>query len=501
MIDMEHFDVLVVGAGLSGIGAGYYLQKNCPEKTYAIFEGRDRMGGTWDLFRYPGIRSDSDMFTLGYSFRPWTGSKPIAGGQSILGYIKETAREYGIDRHIRFNHRVKRASWSSDKATWTIEVQQGDSGNVTQYTCHFLFICSGYYSYESGHTPEFAGQDLFQRPIVHPQQWPDDLAYEGKRIVVVGSGATAITLVPALAKRAGHVTMLQRSPTYTFSFPDKDVISDVLKKFLPAKWAYGLTRWKNVFLYILIYQLSRRRPEWVKKQLREQVRKQLGDDFDIDTHFKPPYNPWDQRLCLVPNGDLFQAIRQGKASVVTDHIDTLTEKGVRLKSGKELEADILVTATGLNLLALGGVTFEVDGREMEIPKTVGYKGMMLSDIPNLVMALGYTNNSWTLKCDLTCEYVCRLLKYMDRHGYRQCMPHSQDPSLGEEALLDLTSGYVLRSMDKFPKQGTKAPWRVYQNYLLDIMSLRFRSVKNKDMLFTGVPETPRSDATEYRALT
>ena len=481
---MEHFDVVIVGAGLSGVGAACHLQKRCPKKTYAILEARGAVGGTWDLFRYPGIRSDSDMFTLGYAFRPWKG-KPIADGASIRGYIRDTATEHGVDRHIRFHRRVRSARWSSEDAAWTVEAEDAHSGKPVRYGCRFLFVCSGYYSYDAGFLPAFPGTERFRGPIVHPQAWPEALAYAGKRVVVIGSGATAITLVPALADRAGHVSMLQRSPSYVLAAPNRDVIAEAFERGLPAKWAYTLTRWKNALLYVVLYQLCRRRPELVKRLLRRQVKGRLGPAFDIDTHFTPSYDPWDQRLCVAPDGDFFQAIRAGRVSVVTDHIDTFTEGGIRLKSGGELEADIIVTATGLNLLPFGGIRFHVDGQAIEIPSTLSYKGMMLSDVPNFAFATGYTNASWTLKCELACAYLCRLLNHMDRHGYRKCLPHNDDPSMRQAPLIDLAAGYVLRSADRFPRQGSRAPWRLYQNYLLDVPSLRWGRLNDGAMHFSG----------------
>ncbi len=489
-----HFDVLIIGAGLSGIGAGYHLKTHCPDKTFAIVEGRDSIGGTWDLFRYPGIRSDSDMYTLGYSFRPWTHGKAIADGPSILEYVKDTAKTYGIEPHIRYNHWVKRLSWSSADATWTLEAQQGD--RTVTLSASFIINCSGYYRYDQGYTPEFAGTEKFQGQIIHPQHWPENLDYKGKRVVVIGSGATAVTLVPSMADEAAHVTMLQRTPTYIVSMPDVDVIARKLGRFLPDMTAYQLTRWKNVSLQTLFYNFCRRFPNQARKLIRAQLRAQLGPDFDIDTHFNPSYNPWDQRLCLVPNGDLFRALRKGKASVATDHIDTFTEKGIRLKSGQELEADIIVTATGLNLVALGGAEIQLDGRKLELNQTVNYKGIMLSDVPNLGMVLGYTNASWTLKADLACEYLCRLIQYMDKHGYDYCNPQVEG-ELQEDPIIDLKSGYVLRALDQFPKQGSRSPWKLYQNYLLDLLNLRFGSVTNamkfsKASRATARPELSKS---------
>jgi monooxygenase len=483
----QHVDVLIVGAGLSGIGAGYHLQTKCPGKSYLILEGRDCIGGTWDLFRYPGIRSDSDMFTLGYSFKPWTEPKAIADGPRILNYVRETAVENGIDRKIRFHHRVKRASWSSPQARWTVEAERSTGEgptDIVRFTCNFLFMCSGYYSYESGYLPEFAGTRDFLGRIVHPQKWSDDVDYDGKQVVVIGSGATAVTLVPELAKKAAHVTMLQRSPTYVVSRPAQDPVANKLRARLPKRLAYHLIRWRNVLWGMYFFQLSRRKPERVKQLILGGVRMALGPDYDIGTHFTPRYNPWDQRLCLVPDGDLFNAIREKRASMVTSQIDTFTPRGIRLQDGRELEADIIITATGLNLQVLGGLEVSVDGRVVDFARTLNYKGMMYSDVPNLASAFGYTNASWTLKCDLTCEYVCRLINYMDRHGYRQCMPHNADPTITELPSLNFTSGYVQRSVAKMPKQGSKRPWRLYQNYAFDILSLRFGRVDDGVMQYS-----------------
>jgi len=482
---IEHFDVLIVGAGLSGIGAGHHLQANCPHKTYAILEGRESIGGTWDLFRYPGIRSDSDMHTLGYSFRPWTEAKSIADGSSILKYVKDTARDNDIDKHIRFNHRVKRASWSTGEAQWTVEVEQGLARDTVWYTCNFLFMCSGYYQYTGGYTPQFAGFERFKGRVVHPQKWSNDIDYANKRVVVIGSGATAVTLVPALAMQAAHVTMLQRSPTYVVSLPGKDSIANFLRRYLPAGLAYGITRWKNVLFGMLHYKISRTRPQVIKNMILKGVRKALGPDYDVRTHFTPSYNPWDQRICLVPDGDLFAALKTGKASVVTDHIDSFTQSGIKLLSGQELQADIVVTATGLVLEVLGGMQVSVDGKDIDIGKTLSYKGMMYSDVPNLASAFGYTNASWTLKADLTCGYVCRLLNYMDRHRMRQCTPRNTESSVATEPFLDFSSGYVTRAMEKFPKQGANAPWKLYNNYALDILMLKFGKMDDGVMAFSN----------------
>ncbi len=491
---LEHLDVLIVGAGLSGIGAGCHLQADCPGKTYAILEARDRSGGTWDLFRYPGIRSDSDMFTLGYSFKPWREAKSIADGPSILRYIRQTASEHRVDERIHFNHRVVRAEFSSADARWTVQAQRTDTDETTYFSCGFLLMCSGYYRYDAGYTPDFPGTERFAGRIVHPQQWSEDVEYAGKRVVVIGSGATAVTLVPALARSAAHVTMVQRSPSYIVSLPAEDPLARALRRVLPTKLAYPVMRWKNVLLTMLSFQLSRRRPAAMKALIRKALERQLPPGYDIDTHFTPRYNPWDQRLCLVPDGDLFAAISDGRAEVLTDRIDTFTERGLRLDSGAELEADLIVTATGLDLLALGGMEIAVDGREVELPETMSYKGMMLDGVPNLALALGYTNASWTLKCDLTCKYVCRLLNHMDERGYRQCTPRNRDPSIVGLPFSDFSSGYVLRALDRFPKQGSKAPWRLYQNYALDIMSLKFGAIEDGAMEFSrAVSAVPAAD--------
>ena len=479
---MEHFDVLIVGAGLSGIGAACHLTMKCPGKTFVLLEGRDTIGGTWDLFRYPGIRSDSDMYTLGYSFRPWREAKAIADGPSILKYVRETAEAYGVDRKIRFNHQVKHVAWSSDDALWTVEAERGPEKEVVRFTCGFLFTCSGYYDYRGGYTPDFAGTERYRGQIVHPQNWPADLDFAGKRVVVIGSGATAVTLVPAMAKTAAHVTMLQRSPTYIVSRPAEDAFANWLRRKLPAKLAYSLTRWRNVLLTMFFYNLARRKPAKFKADVLRGVRAQLGPDYDVATHFTPSYNPWDQRLCLVPDSDLFRSLRSGKSSVVTDQIETFTEAGIRLKSGAELEADVVVTATGLNLILLGGVAVTVDGAAVSLAKAMSYKGMMFSDVPNLAAAFGYTNASWTLKADLTCEYVCRLLTYMDRHGYASCTP-KKDPGVPEEPFLNFTSGYIRRSLDQLPRQGTAKPWKLHQNYALDMVSLRLGKLDDGTMQF------------------
>ena len=480
----EHLDVLIVGAGLSGIGAACHLQDRCPGKTFALLEAREAIGGTWDLFRYPGIRSDSDMFTLGYSFRPWEEAKAIADGPSIRRYIHETARDHAIDPKIRFGHRVVRAEWSSAEARWTVEAERTGTSETVKLSCGFLFMCPGYYRYDEGYTPPFEGTERFGGRIVHPQDWPEELDYTGQRVVVVGSGATAVTLVPAMAEHAAHVTMLQRSPSYVLSLPTRDPFADFVRRRLPAKAAYPIVRWKNVLLTTLFFNLSRRAPRFVRRLIRRGVERSLPAGYDVDTHFNPRYDPWDQRVCLVPDGDLFAALRKGRASIVTDDIDTFTEKGLRLASGAELEADLIITATGLNLQAMGGMSITVDGRAISLPDTVGYKGMMLSGVPNLALALGYTNASWTLKCDLVSEYVCRMLKRMDERGYVQCTPRAPHPSVPREPFIDLTAGYVLRSIDTLPKQGARAPWRLHQNYARDIVMLRLGGLEDEGIDFS-----------------
>lgn len=480
---VEHFDVVIVGAGLSGVGAGYHLQTEAPDRSYVILEGRDASGGTWDLFRYPGIRSDSDMYTLGYAFKPWREAKAIADGPSILRYVRETAAEHGIDRHIRFRHLVKRASWSTEDALWTVEAEH--AGKTVRFTCSFLFLCGGYYSYEGGYTPEYPGRERFKGAFVHPQQWPEGLDYTGKKVVVIGSGATAVTLVPEMAKDAAHVVMLQRSPTYVVSRPAEDRFANWLRKVLPGKLAYDIVRWRNVLFGMYFFKMAREKPEAVKARILKMVRQELGPDYDIETHFTPSYNPWDQRLCLVPDSDMFKMIKSGRASVVTDHIETFTETGIRLKSGQELEADVVVSATGLVLEVWNGVELTVDGRKVDASQTLSYKGMMYEGVPNLASAFGYTNASWTLKCDLTCEYVSRVLNHMKKTGLRQATPVNDDPTVTHEPWLDFSSGYVQRAMARFPKQGNKPPWKLYQNYALDLMSLRYAKLDDGVLRFTN----------------
>ena len=484
---MKHYDVIIVGAGLSGIGAARQLQDKCPDKSFAILEGRDRMGGTWDLFRYPGIRSDSDMYTMGYDSKPWREPKAIADGPSILSYIKEAANERGLNDKIHYGHWVKAANWSSEQARWTIETGGADGQAAGRFTCNFLFMCSGYYNYESGYQPEFAGMADFPGPIIHPQQWPKDLDYSGKRVVIIGSGATAMTLVPSMCEQAAHVTMLQRSPTYVVSLPAEDAIANFLRKVLPEKLAYRLTRAKNVWFQRYIYRQTRENPQKVRDKLLAMVRKQLGPDYDIDKHFTPDYNPWDQRLCLVPDGDLFKAIRAGKASVVTDEIERFTSTGITLKSGETIEADIIVSATGLNLVVLGGAEFSVDGQAVNFPDTYSYKGMMFSGVPNLVYTLGYINASWTLRSELVAEYVCRLVNHLDSRGATTVKPELREQDQGMASYLlidDFSPGYMRRAMHLFPKQGDRDPWRNTQNYKLDREIIRNGAIEDGVLQFS-----------------
>jgi monooxygenase len=492
----QHFDVLIVGAGLSGIGAAYHLQTSLPHKSYAILEAREAIGGTWDLFRYPGVRSDSDMYTLGYPFRPWNSDEAIARGPAILDYILDTARENGIDERIRFGHRVAGAAWSTDAQRWTVEVEHGEV-----FTCSFLFMCTGYYRYDQGYTPPFPNIERFGGQVVHPQFWSEAVEYEDKRVVVIGSGATAVTLVPALAEKAEHVTMLQRSPSYVVSLANEDPLAKRFRGVLPEQRAYALIRWKNALLMALTFQLSRRRPELVKRLIRGWLERLLPPGYDIDTHFTPRYNPWEQRLCVVPDADLFEVIGDGRASVVTDQIETFTETGIRLASGGELPADLIVTATGLNLLLLGGIKLTIDGDEVNLAERLIYRGCMLSGVPNAALAFGYTNASWTLRCDLTCRYVCRLLAHMDEHGYGSCTPVNRDASMALEPFVDFSSGYFLRSLESFPKQGSRAPWRLYQNYLRDWAALKTLPVDEPTMAFAPAraPAPAAADASAQAA--
>lgn len=484
-MSLEHFDTLIIGAGLSGIGSAVHLQQRCPGQRFAILEGRERLGGTWDLFRYPGVRSDSDMHTLGYAFKPWTDGQAIADGPSILKYIQDTAQEHGLLPHIRLGHRVVEAAWSSADARWLLTLERGLAKERLQLSCNFLLVCSGYYNYAHGYTPDFAGLAQFKGRVVHPQDWPTDLDYRDKRVVVIGSGATAITLVPAMALEAAKVTMLQRSPTYVVARPRRDALANALRRVLPERIAYGLTRWKNVALGLFFFGLAKGRPEQVKARIVDAVAAALPATFDVQTHFNPRYKPWDQRVCLVPDGDLFAAIRSAKVNVVTDTVHAFEPQGIRLGSGALLEADVVVTATGLDLLGFGGMVISVDGKPLEIGKTMSYKGMMLAGVPNLAYVVGYTNASWTLKSDLTGAFVCRLLRHMQRSGARVCTPKLPAADVQAQPWVDFSSGYIQRSLEQFPVQGSNRPWRLNQNYLRDLLDLRFGALNDGVLQFSA----------------
>ena len=532
---VETVDVLIIGAGLSGIGAACHLRRECPDKTFLILERRDAIGGTWDLFRYPGIRSDSDMHTLGYNFKPWTDPKAIADGPAILEYIRETAREYRVEERIRFRHRLRKAEWSSREGRWLVDVDveagegsgatptdsgvtgsaggASDAGNGSRagnsagsgagigasigtggegarsrrFAARFVIGCTGYYNYDAGYTPEFPGRERFKGRVIHPQHWPQDLDYTGQRVIVIGSGATAVTLVPSMAGKAAHVTMLQRSPSYILAVPNADPQAEFLGRFLPARWVYRFARTRNILLSLLLFRLSRAFPERVRKFLLGQVRKELGPLYDA-RHFSPAYRPWDERLCMVPDSDLFQALRKGRASIVTDHIDTFTENGIRLQSGVDLEADLIVTATGLDIQALGGAELWVDGRPFDVSTKLCYKGLMFEDLPNFGMVFGYTNASWTLKADLTLEYLCRLIRHMDRSGATQVTPRNHDPDLQARPFIDMQSGYIQRAAGVLPHQGHRQPWRLHQNYGLDWMMLHLGRVDDGVLQFSGSGE-------------
>ena len=482
----EHLDVVIVGAGISGISAAWHLQNRCPNKSYAILERRDDLGGTWDLFKYPGIRSDSDMFTLGFRFKPWRSAHSIADGASIKDYIREAAAENGIDSHIRYRQHVVAADWSDADNRWTVTVES--DGQQSQLTCSFLFACSGYYNYDEGYSPKFEGSEDFSAAggtIVHPQHWPEDLDYTGKRVVVIGSGATAVTLIPSLVNSgAGHVTMLQRSPTYIGSLPLVDPFAERANKFLPAHLAHIANRWKAIGFSTVQYQLSRKFPAFMRKTLLTMAQRRLPKGYDVEKHFGPSYNPWDQRLCLAPNGDLFKTIRAGQADVVTDTIERFTETGIKLSSGEELPADIIITATGLNLQLFGGADVRRNGEPVALNDTMAYKGLMLTGLPNMAFTIGYTNASWTLKADLVSEFVCRLLNYMDEHGFDKVVPGLPAADIEDRPLMDFTPGYVLRALDYLPKAGSRAPWRLKQNYLLDLQLIRRGKVDDDVLRFS-----------------
>jgi cation diffusion facilitator CzcD-associated flavoprotein CzcO len=487
VMDDEHFDLLIIGAGLSGVGMACHLTRQCPGKSYVILEGRGTMGGTWDLFRYPGIRSDSDMFTFGYSFKPWISSVNLADGPSILNYIREAAAEHDVDRHIRYHARVDAIDWDSARAVWTVSYTDTASGARKRLTCGFINGCTGYYNYEHGYEPPFAGAGDFRGRIIHPQHWPEDLDYRGKRVVVIGSGATAVTLVPELARDAAQVTMLQRSPTYMASIPDEDRITTFLRRHLPEMWVYRIARSIRVSLGVLFFSLCRRFPNRMRNLLLRGVRKAVGPGVDMQ-HFSPRYKPWDERFCAVKGGDLFQAVREGRAAIVTDQIDRFTETGIRLQSGKELEADIIVTATGLEIKFFGGVAITVDGQPYDVTEKMCYKAIMLEDLPNLAVTFGYTNASWTLKADITSEWICRVLRRMDETGARCVVPVNDDPGVEHGHFLEFTSGYVQRGLHLLPKMGNKAPWRLKQLYPYDLLMLRHSRLDDGVLRFSGAPE-------------
>jgi len=479
---IESIDVLIIGAGLSGIGGACHLRRSSPDRSFMILESREASGGTWDLFRYPGIRSDSDMYTFGYGFKPWSDKSSIADGHKILSYIREAAAEYDVEQHIRYQHKVVSASWSSTQSRWLVTAERGDTGEQATISCQFIFSCSGYYDYDQGYTPEFAGIDSFKGQVIHAQHWPEQLDYRGKRVVVIGSGATAVTLVPAMCQDTARLVMLQRTPTYIASVPKEQPLAETLRKWLPDSWVFRLIRWKQVLFQIYLYQLSRRNPQGLRKYLLGLVRKEMGPDYDVDTHFTPDYNPWDQRLCGVPDGDLFAAIREKRAEVVTDHIDQFNKEGIHLKSGKQLDADIVVLATGLNLKFAGGVQYSVDGKVLDFAEHFIFRGMMFSGLPNMAFTVGYTNSSWTLKADLTGQYVSRLLNKMARHSYTAVTPRLTG-EVEEMPLLDFDAGYVLRSRESFPKQGNRLPWKNYQNYIRDFIGLRLGRQNDDELEF------------------
>lgn len=479
----EHFDTVIIGAGLSGIGAACHHRRECPSRSFVVLEARERMGGTWDLFRYPGIRSDSDMHTLGYDFKPWTDGKAIADGPAILNYIKETAAEFGIEDHIRYDRKVTAMDWKSAEAHWSLTLQSTD-GTSSHITANFIISAAGYYNYDQGHDPHFEGRDDFSGDIIHPQHWPEDYDVSGKRIVVIGSGATAVTLVPNLAQTAKHVTMLQRSPTWIASRPDTDRLADIFRKILPEKLAYKLTRAKNIAYTRFIYNSSQKKPKKMGDYLLKQIRKELGPDYDIETHFTPSYNPWDQRLCLVPNADLFQAMKAGKAKVVTDHIDRFAEDGILLKSGERLPADLIVTATGLNVVVGGQVQISVDGEVKNLADSFGYYGLMFSDIPNMVSIFGYTNASWTMRADLISRFSCRLMNHMNARGLDTVTPRAPDDLIARQ-WIDFEAGYIKRVADQLPKQGDRDPWQNRQDYKFDKTALMKSAVENEGLVFTS----------------
>ena len=480
---MNNYDVVIVGAGISGIGAAYNIQKSCPTKTFTIFEGRENIGGTWDLFKYPGIRSDSDMHTMGFRFKPWTDPKTIADGPSILEYLNEAADENNLREKIQFKTKVKTAQWDSNSACWRLGIEKDESGVIQDVSCSILYLCGGYYNYDQGYLPEFDGYEDFEGTLVHPQKWPEDLDYENKKVIVIGSGATAVTIVPSMADKVSKITMLQRSPTYYFAAPDEDVIGNFIKRFTTDRLGYFLVRWKNILMQRFMLARLRKYPQKTKEMLINLVREQLGEGYDVDKHFTPRYMPWDQRLCFVPNGDMFKAINSGKAEVVTDTIDRFTERGILLDSGNEIEADIIVTATGLNMQLLNGIDISIDNEKLDISERIQYKTMMFSNVPNLIATFGYTTASWTLGADLTSEYACKLINLMDSKGMDYFYPDAGEDVVGQGDFLDLNSGYIQRVAHKLPKQGSRDPWINTQNYLKDLFQVRFKSIEDSDLKF------------------
>lgn len=479
----NYVDAIIIGAGISGISAAYYLQTMCPDKSFTILEGRDKIGGTWDLFKYPGIRSDSDMYTLGFAFRPWIDKKAIADGPSIMNYLNEAVDDYGLEEKIHFGKKVVGAAWSSEDSTWSLDVND-KNGSDQKYQCRFIFVCTGYYNYDNGYTPDFPGKDSFEGEFIHPQFWPEDLDYTDKKMVVIGSGATAVTLIPELAAKGKHVTMLQRSPTFITPGPSEDKLANWMNDTLPQKLAYRITRWKKIRVGQFFYKMARKYPNFMKGLLIKGAQKEMGDDFD-PAHFTPKYNPWDQRICLAPDSDFFLSVKSEKADIVTDTIETITKDGIQLSSGEHLDADIIVSATGLELKFLGGMSVTVDGKPINFAETVAYKGMMFSEIPNLTLAFGYTNASWTLKCDLSNAYFCRLIQYMDENGFTKCVPEQNDPELELESFVDFNSSYILRYIQTYPKQGNKEPWKLKQDYYQDLKKLKKDRVDDNIMKFSG----------------
>lgn len=482
-MNRNHFDIIIIGAGLSGIGAACHFSKNCPDKSYTVFEARDKIGGTWDLFKYPGIRSDSDMHTFSYRFKPWTHHKSISDASTILQYLEETVEEYQLNDKINFNHQMTAVSWSSQQKEWTVHGTDKITAQAVQARCNFLMLCTGYYDYEKGYTPAFKGLDNYQGQFVHPQKWTPDIQYENKEVIVIGSGATAVTLIPAMVEKAMHISMLQRSPSYMISRPLHDPFARIVHRMLPGKLAHFLSRWKNILLSMYLYRVARKYPEKTAEYIQDQVRKELPSNYDLDTHFSPNYKPWDERLCVIPDNDLFQAIKSGKCTMLTDHIDRFTADGILLQSGEEIKADLIISATGLVLKMAGGMKITVDGEEQHFSQLLNYKGLMIENIPNMAAIIGYTNASWTLKADLVCDYVCRLLKYMNENDYIYCTPKTAEKDMVKRPVIDFSSGYIQRGIDVLPKQGDQFPWRLHQNYVKDMIMLKYRKLDDNYLEF------------------